>query len=85
MKASFILAYLGMGPVEALKNNIGFSRFADGHHFNIDLIDFNDSGERTLAYFALKFGKVIGSSNVIDLFFNLTIYPLSQTANMDLC
>ena len=73
-----------MGPVETFKDDIGFGRFADGHHFDIDLVDFYNPWKRTFTNFTFKFCKIVRSCNVIDFLLHFTVYPLPETADVNL-
>lgn len=70
--------------VKTLKHNVWLLWFLDFHHFDLNIILRPDNfRERPLTNFTLKLSKVIRSSQSNGLFFNLIIYPRTQTINMN--
>ena len=70
--------------IHTLQNNVWLVWFLDSDHIDNSLINHrNCFGKRSLTYFTFKFGEIVADNNIIQLFFNLAIYPIFQATNMD--
>lgn len=81
MQAPFLLAHF-TSSVQAFEDNIGLGWLANSHHFNLFVLYFDNFGEGALANFALEFGEVVGSGDVIYFLLNFTVDPLFKAPHM---